>query len=219
MRESIRKRWPWLAYYGGLLVALPRLLIGASNAVAGLLGVVALIAVVAGIGAGFLVLDEWRWQIGIAVGIVVLIGLARANYEEVRRRDDEIARVGEEMRKVIAKNQQDFMKTMHRTMHGFAHEALLDATKTGTDEIFVPLRDDPEPSEVAWTAKVDAWDTGNIAMLERYWPDAEVAYYRLDTGVVSEITDWRKRLLTHTQVHIERLFEIVKRKSKYSDQK
>lgn len=217
MRERIRERWPGAVYYGALIVALPGLMIRASDTVGRALGIVGLLAVIAGV-AGVIVLEDWRWQIGTAVAVVVLIGLAKANYQEISKRDARIQELEKERLEAVLKQGADVMKSVNRTLRGYAHDAVLEAVKKGTEEVFVPLRDAQAPDEIEWTAKFEAWDANNVQLIQRSWDDEALAIYTSDAGVISEIGDWRIRLLTHTRVRLERLMDISKRKTTYEDE-
>ena len=218
MRERINEKWPWAGYYGGLFKALPGLVLNASNMVGALIAAVLLVLVIAGVGASF-VLEEWRWQIGVAVGVIVLIGLARANYYGIERRDAEIGRLTSQVAELEKAALERTVKEMNSHFRKYAFQALIDAVDKGRDEILVPLQADPNPNEVKWTADVEDWDAKNVENLTTWWSPKEVEFYRSASGLISDVQDWRLRLGVFVSSKSRRLLDIAKRKTKYDDDK
>ncbi len=223
LRQRVVNRWPMLAYHATVLRRMGT--VEVTHRVASWVSVL----VIFGVGLALLFNQELFKLADSAakgfdprlpvVGWVVVIALAfmRANYAEITRRDLEIAKWKQETLETKVESDTRFMKGVRRDMRTWAHEGVMEAIKKGTEDVFVPLRDDLDPDEVKWTSDVAAWDDKNIAMLKTWWTDEEVGLYTADQVLVGDISDWRTRLLAHVRIRCDRLFEIAKRKGKYAD--
>ena len=167
MRDRIAARWPWLAYYGGLLRDLPSLLFRASDAVGRVVGVVSVVLLVIG-GVGAVALDEWRWQLATVAGAAALVGIGKANWDRVHQRDTEVERLQGELDAMKAKDHEETMKSMRGHFRQYAHDAIIAAVDKAKTDLLEPLWADEQPSEDRWTALVDKWDADNSDML-RQW--------------------------------------------------
>lgn len=222
-RQRFTERWPMLAFHARVLLRMGT--VEVTHRIASWVSVL----IIFGVGVALLFNQELfkladsaargfdpRLPI-IAWAVVIVIAFMRANYAEIQERESKIAQLNETLQNKDQERNKALLKDMRRDFRKYAHDAVLDAVKKATDELFVPLRDDPNPYEVRWTAEIAAWDDANVEMLKLWWTEADGAYYTQAAELVTEIGDWRTRLLTHLNVRTDRLLEIAKRKGKYAD--
>jgi len=187
-----------LAHYGTLFRDTPRHLWRASDTASRLAFLAVLLVGAVGYGTGVP-----AWVLGALVVVLVVIGLAVAEYDrhEAWKKDALF------WRKQVMKGLESDAERNRRQM---GWDEIEEAINEGRDKLYLPLRITSKGSNSEWISAIDQWDARTIARLEKHFP-AELDFYRADIKLVEHLPDTRERLQTIMDIKLNRLMTVYRR--------